>query len=264
MDNYTQTGRVSAILLIVYVVLQISVFWYFSGMLILLYSVLLMTSSVVLVFCIKKYSFLIMSIMSLGLAFGLTFWSNFQGFTESEQFKLMFLHIGYMSSVAIIWFILQSLDRLIYSQKMMNLQLEDLKKYVQPEFRVLTNREFLDRVELVMVGLRRRKEEGYIMKVDLSSSPSVEISLHEQVVRSIEKSIRAHYDLLTTNENKKTLLIFLQNTTKTGCDVVKFRIEQDLRKKTSFIELPITITFSLIKDVDELQRTFLAKEVSKK
>ena len=121
-----RTGRLFGILLGLFVLIQSGVFWLLDGTIILLFSSLLIGSTVVLLVIKNTYSFLFIAIISLGLAFGLTVMAFSVESNQVDQFLFITLHIGFTLSLTIIWFLLNKVEGFVQSLNSMRIQVEDL------------------------------------------------------------------------------------------------------------------------------------------
>lgn len=126
-----------------------------------------------------------------------------------------------------------------------------LQKFVNEQSSLLTNREFTERVSLSLVGLKRRNEMGYLMKISANMIKDNENIYKKVLTEVIEDSTRDQFDFFTYTDSL-TFLIYLQNTDEEGSRVVQSRVLNKLSRKININDLTLIFT---TKRIDDLQDT---------
>lgn len=97
---------------------------------------------------------------------------------------------------------------------------------------VLTFNEFLVQAHLLYTGMKRRNEEGFLIRLHFHKEelPFKARIINERLSKLILNSIRAEYDI-ACHLNESSILIFLNNTSDRGVEIVLDRIRQSLKKE---------------------------------
>ncbi|MDN3017913.1 hypothetical protein PH210_17090 [Paenibacillus sp. BSR1-1] len=114
--------------------------------------------------------------------------------------------------------------------KTLKREIERLQK-VEENTGFLTFNEFLAQAHLLFTGMKRRKEQAFLVKL-LFNSEEVAYKariINETLSKLILQSIRAEYDI-ACHLNGTEILIFLNNTNENGVEIVVERITQAIKK----------------------------------
>lgn len=205
-----------------------------------------------------SFTFIVVIILLYGA--GLTVYSGQQSMVQAEQIELMVLHLGYLLSILPIWAVVTIVQGISADLDKKKQEINHLKKFINPDMEILTFTEFIERANFILTGMKRRKEDGYLIRVDVKAPAAVDKTLREVVGHAVKKSIRHQYDFFTEVE-PDSYLIFLQNTHAQGCELVKSRLRKELRSKVNVIELPVEINSSLIEELPKSLHDLNVKRV---
>lgn len=218
----------------------------------------LLTVSVVLILLLSpKWSFI--SITMLALLYGLYLCLlGYAQTTDVNQLSLILLYISYLLFVIPLILIRHIFFHTKNELSNLKKEIESLKKYIDPNGKMLTKQEFVERSTIVLRGMKRREEQGYLLKVSLKVNGITDQAWNELIQRVIEDTIRSDYDFFMGFEN--SVIVFLQNTHKQG--VLKFqqRLIENLRKNINFIQPPLQFQHKLIEQFDEDLQVFIQEE----
>lgn len=156
--------------------------------------------------------------------FYLTGWSVF--FSDAPaQTTLISHHILFSFFTVSVWLFFASFKTLIKENADLKRQVDHLKKY-EPSSMLLSVSEFESQVELMLTGMKRRRESGWLIHIVLKPQAYAAAALQKSMSGVILQSIRAQYDLATINPDG-SFSIFLQNTDEAGVTIVKNRMDEN-------------------------------------
>ncbi|MEH7335171.1 hypothetical protein V7161_21325 [Neobacillus drentensis] len=114
--------------------------------------------------------------------------------------------------------------------KTLKREIERLQK-VEENTGFLTFNEFLAQAHLLFTGMKRRKEQGFLVKLHFNKEEVAYKAriISESLSKIILQSIRAEYDI-ACHLNSSDILIFLNNTNETGVEIVVERITRAIKK----------------------------------
>lgn len=104
-----------------------------------------------------------------------------------------------------------------------------LKKYEEFEG-ILTFNEFLEQAEILFTGMIRRKEKGYFLHFAIIEEEEYKLRVvRDKISEALIDSIRTKFDLIGLLTSR-SLLLYLNNTSDKGVEIVLERIEEKFRK----------------------------------
>jgi len=226
---------------------------YFLPQSLLLVHIMVLGSMTLFLFLLKwKWSFTFIVITTLVYGFVLTWVAIYEQFLlQEQQIELIVMNIVYFVSIISIWYSayhLQSIRGKLEDEKCKTF---NLQKYVNDKSSLLTNKEFIDRVLLSLVGLKRRNEMGYLIKISTSILQNKQNIYNKILTEAIENSTRDQFDYFT-NTDSTTFLIYLQSTTEEGCQIVESRVLNKLNEKVNMIELSVEFSTKRVEDLKEI------------
>lgn len=104
-----------------------------------------------------------------------------------------------------------------------------LKKYEEFEG-ILTFNEFLEQAEILFTGMIRRKEKGYFLHFAIIEDEEYKLRvLRDKISEALIDSIRTKFDLIG-QLTSSSLLLYLNNTSDKGVEIVLQRVEEKFQK----------------------------------
>jgi hypothetical protein len=138
----------------------------------------------------------------------------------------------------------------------------ELMKY-EDQQKLLTYNELSSRLKVLYTGLQRRKEQGYIIIVEIKLQDK-EFGLktiYRIVSEAAIESIRNDYDLVGKLTDHK-IVIVLQNTDEVGLDIVNNRFKEKLQNGNVPLEYINISSQQMVEEWYELEN-MLSNEVTK-
>ncbi|MGG0718431.1 hypothetical protein ABE096_12680 [Robertmurraya massiliosenegalensis] len=112
----------------------------------------------------------------------------------------------------------------------LNTELALLRKY-EEHAGVLTFNEFIEQAQILYTGMKRRKENGFLVYMTIREKVAFKQRiLREKLTKALLASIRIKFDLVGQIHPKK-MIIFLNNTNEQGLQIVINRIKEKLQKE---------------------------------
>lgn len=228
-------------MLITFLLFSLAGLFQFADGMILMIDLLIILATIVAmnVMSTSKNFILVLSI-TLTTGFVLLFYHFFQGSTLASQLDYIVQHVLLTASLILIWLLFSTVKRLQEDLTGLKNRITELEKY-EGSLHLLTNSEFVNRVQLISTGTKRRGEENYYVLFSLSTTEVTKEAIHHVFSRGLLDAVRAQFDLVTKLADGSYLL-FLQNTDENGCQIVVNRLFQALRKNLGQSELPVTYT----------------------
>ncbi len=129
-----------------------------------------------------------------------------------------------------------------------NLELHELRsevrtlRKVDEQTGILTFSEFLSRAQLLVTGLLRRNEEGFLVKIELleEAADYKNRILYETLSKIVLESLRTEYDLVSQLSHT-SLLVLLNNTDVTGVDIVLDRLHKKVENEPKLLMSSLNI-----------------------
>ena len=240
-----------AIPFILFVYAQVMAIYFLPQSLVLVHIVVLV-SMTVFIFLIKwNWSFAFIVGTTLLYGFILTWRAFGAQLPQAQQIEFIVMNVIYFVSLLAIWYSAQHLHKLKLTLESEMQEKSKLQKFVNEQSSLLTNREFTERVSLSLVGLKRRNEMGYLMKISANMIKDNENIYKKVLTEVIEDSTRDQFDFFTYTDSL-TFLIYLQNTDEEGSRVVQSRVLNKLSRKININDLTLIFT---TKRIDDLQDT---------
>lgn len=246
-----------AIPFILFVYAQVFALYFLPQSLVLIHIVVL--ASMIIILFLIKWNWSFMFIVSTTLLYGFTLTGlAFTGnYIQQQQIEFILMTTVYFVSILSVWYSAHHLQKLKITLEFEKLKNFELQKFVSTHSRLLTNKEFSERVSINLVGLKRRNEMGFLMQISIKVKKNKEQIYKKILAEVIEDSTRDQFDFFTLTD-ASTFLVFLQNTSEDGCQIVQSRVLDKLREKVNITELPVDFT---TKRVEYLQDTLSHLEV---
>lgn len=153
-----------------------------------------------------------------------------ENWTPGEQAQAIGLHFVFLIHL----FALYSLTKYIYQFRTENRFLRErvlkLEDFISEEG-VLTRHEFEKQAAIILSTMARRNETGYFIQINLSKFPRKTKRTSLVAVGGIvHTTVRDHYDIVGKID-EHTIGFLLQNTTASGLETVKARIEHNMKNR---------------------------------
>ncbi|WP_019413805.1 hypothetical protein [Paenisporosarcina sp. TG20] len=226
---------------------------YFLPQPIVLVHILVIGSMTLFMFLLKwKWSFLFIVVTTLLYGFILTGIAFLEKLQQQQQIDFIIMNIVYFVSIISIWHSAHHLQKSKMILEFEQLKTSELKKFVNENTNLLTNKEFTDRVALNLVALKRRNEMGYLMQISgHNPNPKNKENVFNIILTEvIENSTRDQFDYFTYMDSS-TFLIYLQNTNEEGCRIVESRVLNQLSLQVNTIDYPVEFTSKRIEDLKD-------------
>jgi hypothetical protein len=194
-------------------------------------------STILLLFYLRPlqgFALVVFEILAMG------FWLSGQAYLYNWdnylQISAIIKHITIMLSIIVSWLLIMTFKNLLTDYKQTNEQLSMLKKYVD-DIGILTYKEFVYQIEILHTAMRRRRESGFIIviNIDLGKNKFALESIYDVFSKATLSSIRKNYDL-AGKKSQNEIIIFLQNTNIDGCNIVVNRFKELLKSKIDISE----------------------------
>ncbi|MCA1028996.1 hypothetical protein LCM23_23455 [Cytobacillus kochii] len=216
----------------------------------------LLASVMVILFLSPKWSYIVISALTVLYGFLLCYFSYLQ--TVFNQVQLISLFISYVLSVVPLLFIRHSFLSMDIRMKELLAETVALRKYMDSDGLMLTKQEFYERSKITLRGMNRRNETGFLLKVSGLNSGVTQKAWQGLIQNVIEETMRSDFDFFMSEG--ASFIIFLQNTNEEG--VIKFqnRLVSNLRQQMNMIQPPIEFRDYAIVDFDEVYQMLLEEK----
>lgn len=192
-------------------------------------------------FVSNRVAFVIFITGSLLLAFYFLAKAFIDDWSTNIQFEMLSFHFLVAMNGFVIYMSAYYFKKITKENERLTGKVNELERYFM-DTELLTKQEFQQRAELVITSMRRRNEQGYLLRLnvgrlgdfirDSAMLTLADISLH---------TVRGQYDLVGKWDNN-TLVILLQNTNEEGLEIVLNRwrenaeeyLEEDMLKHIRF------------------------------
>ncbi|MFD1676828.1 hypothetical protein [Alicyclobacillus fodiniaquatilis] len=179
----------------------------------------------------RDFSLILVVLEVLGLGFWLVFEAWLTGAKTMVQAQDVAIDITLSATIIFLWLSARYIKGLFAQNVGLQEEILSLKKHDE-QTGVLTFNEFQYRFESIWVGLRRRNEVGFFLKISLPPFKYTQRSILGKVTQSALDAIRSHYDIVGVTPNEE-IYIVLQNTTEQGVDIVERRFFKLLSRTIS-------------------------------
>ncbi|MDQ0273180.1 hypothetical protein [Cytobacillus purgationiresistens] len=227
---------------------------------IILHLLMISVGVIIILFFQTGISFVIILMITLLYGAALSLIAYNKNIFQYEQFELMILYSAYILSIIPFWLIRNVFLQLATEMERRLMEIEQLKKYSSPNQKMLTYPAFMDRAQMIMTGLKRRNEQGYLLKIQLKEKTMTDKAFHEVLQKAVEYTIRDEFDFYMGMDNG-ALLVFLQNTEATGVDIVQNRLNNHLKKHINLITSPIDYKSVKIDDLPTAMKKVFSVEI---
>jgi hypothetical protein len=239
-----------AIPFILFVYAQVFALFFLPQSLVLVHILVLTAMTLLLVLFKWNWSFVFIASTTIMYGFLLTWRAFTEQLLQEQQIEFIVMNSVYFVSLLSVWYSVHHLQKLKMTLENEKLKNFELQKYVHKHSSLLTNREFTERVSLSLVGLKRRNEMGYLMKISANMLKNKEKIYNKILAEVIEDCTRDQFDFFT-NTDSSTFLIYLENTTEEGSRVVQSRLLTKLSRQINIDELPLIFTTKRVEDLKD-------------
>ena len=212
---------------------------------------LIFISLILMSFLSEKFLFLFMIVIVIAFGTFLTIAAFLAEQNENQQMAFMLLHLITTVCLLLNWILMNIIKSTESENKRLTAKVNMLQKHM-PSSQLLTNHEFIDQAKRILRGTSRRGEETWLLELMLTlRNKHTKKSYREAMEQLAFKSIRNEYDLVTSTES--TILILLQNTNKSGIEIVKKRIESDAKSLFNDIYPSFIFEEQIINNVTQIE-----------
>ncbi len=189
-------------------VMALSMVFLFQGDLLLNLITLVILLILLVVIAVIPTRFIFPAALSAILVFGffLTGW-NLLSESAPAQTELIVHHLLFTLFVISSWLFFSQAKTIVQVNKELMSLVHYLKKY-EPNTNLLTNSEFEERVNIMLTGMKRRKEPGFLIHLVPKYQSYARVTLIDSLSQAILKTIRTNYDLVTYNSDGSFSLFF--------------------------------------------------------
>ncbi|MCA0971426.1 hypothetical protein LCM20_12545 [Halobacillus litoralis] len=216
--------------------------------------VLIMSAVSIVMMSVLRKSLVFLYAISMILAFGLFLivYAFINGHSSNTmQVKYIYIHLLFTSVMIIGWILFSYLKNLGNHVSALQHQVNWLQRYDQ-DTHVLTVNEFQERAKWVMTSVNRNQSEAWLVDLEVDRENTHLANVRSTIEEASRQSIRTHFDLVTSLNNHIYLL--LKDTHGEGVDIVLERINNQIREKFNLLEPPFTVTKTLVKDEEFLEK----------
>ncbi|QDP41103.1 hypothetical protein [Radiobacillus deserti] len=213
---------------------------------------IILISIIIMNFFSTSRNFIILLSIVLLIGFILLFYGFFRRSSLQVQIDFVIQHIFLTASLIILWLLFAAVKKIQEDVKSLRQRVQELEKW-DSTTNVLMPSEFLNRVNVISTGTKRRGETNYYVSFTVHSLEHTKDSMNHVFSTSILQAIRSEFDFVTKT-SEHTFLVFLQNTNEQGCNIVINRLFDMLRNQLNFIEIPVSYEIIPEEEMDGLKR----------
>jgi hypothetical protein len=193
-------------------------------------------------------NFVTLLISILGYGSILTLYAFFTGSTIETQLGFIKIHIFQSISLILVWLLVAHIKRIIDEMEILKARVSELEKFdTYPN--LLSMNEFLHQAQISLIGMKRRKESGYLIKIRTEAGSNTYLSAFKTFLTVCLETVRNGFDLVT-KEQEESIFVFLQNTNEDGCHIVIKRIKDNLSPYFNTVDVPFSFEFIEIDTIE--------------
>ena len=196
-----------------------------------LYSYLLFAGLTVLFFTTSdRVAFFYFITLVLITVFYALFFAFKDGWQPFEQGIAIGLHFTFLLHLFSLYSLAKYMYQISFENRNLTKRVEQLEDFILEEG-VLTRREFEKQEAFVLSNMKRRKETGFYIKVNLSKEKrTVKKKLLLALADISYATFRKNYDLIGKYD-EETLIILVQNTNEQGLEIVMGRFNKLIEER---------------------------------
>ncbi|QKS69807.1 hypothetical protein FLK61_23745 [Paenalkalicoccus suaedae] len=212
---------------------------------------IIILASLLMVFLSTAMNFVVVLSASLLYGFYLTGIAFFQNAFDAVQYQYIGAHLLLVGALLSIWLLLNEVKVLQQDRDKLTKEVNRLRKQDDSNLS-LTYDEFMYVGKSIEVSMRRRREIGILMYVQINDTVNskVESAFHHHLLTICLNAIRENYDILMSPTSRE-VIILLQHTTQEGATVVKNRIESKMSEAFSYRGAPISVEMREVGDLEQ-------------
>lgn len=215
-------------------------------------TLLIIVAFIALIIFPHRMGFLVALVPILVIGFAYLGISFFETNNNVSQLHLIVHHIFIALTLVLSWLLFSQVKTIKDENESLKNKLESLQKYdidTLPD--LLTVHEFANRAEILLIGMKRRNEKAYLLKIRAQNNTAATEASFSNLIDCVLKTVRVKYDLVTM-PNKETIYVFLQNTNESGASIAINRLKEKLTSDYYFSELPFRFELSEVESSDEI------------
>ncbi|HWR39913.1 MAG TPA: hypothetical protein VN611_10470 [Patescibacteria group bacterium] len=211
-------------------------------------TVFLVLTSMILLVMRPLFGFAVLVTEILSLGFFYTYLGFINGWSMVTQSEKIIKLVVFILTLGITWLLILQIKTIVDKLSQAEILVNRYKKY-EDEAEILTLNEFLYRGELLHIAMKRRGENGYILRIRIipGRKSFAMQTLFENFSRAAVRTIRENYDLIGKISDNE-LAVFLQNTHADGVKIVTERFVKNLN---AIINVPAYIYEIQVSDIGE-------------
>ncbi|MCA0970472.1 GGDEF domain-containing protein [Halobacillus litoralis] len=218
----------------------LALFWMDNTPFRMAYFVLILMTGFLFAFIRNAIGFVILISEIIGLGFYLTYVAYEDNLAALQQIPVVTYHVLFVFCITLLWIIFYILKKDRKNFEKMRDELKLLQRY-DPQTKILTRNEFMEKAKVVWTGMKRRNEQGILLFVSLTDGANhTEKALNRTIANHLWKTVRGNYDLVGSYSSD-TYIVLLQNTDEFGKSIVIERFEGDLSEEINLSDKPYTI-----------------------
>ncbi|MFB7139874.1 hypothetical protein ACFCYN_09495 [Gottfriedia sp. NPDC056225] len=194
------------------------------------FTIAFIISAVVFTFTSTLLSFTYYVAITLLSSFYYMYLALSQSWTPIDQRDHIIAHFISIASLFILFISSYHFKKIAKENIALSKKLKELEGYIL-NTKVLSQREFENRAEIVMNAMKRRNENGYLITINLAKlKKNIRKSIFYDLSDAALISVRNQFDLVGQFETGE-VKILVQNTNKDGIDIVLNRLFANFNKK---------------------------------
>lgn len=199
-------------------------------------SAIMASTAMLLTIMRPLFGFAIIVAELLGAGFFATGTAFYRIWPLSMQLEAIHKIVVFMLATGILWLLVLEAKRLVKAYSESEKQLTQLRKF-EEDVSVLTLSEFVSRAETIFIGLKRRQEQGFFVRIAINPDNKWYAlkPLWESVSQAALRSVRNQYDLVGKASDQE-LILLLQNTRREGVEIVLQRLHKVLNNTVTVPE----------------------------
>lgn len=197
---------------------------------------LLMISAIAMQLLSSAKNFIWLLAVILGVGFGMLFLTDA---SIATQLELIESYTFLVTTLIIMWLLFGEMKKADAQVKAAQAHAKELEKYIGSSD-LLTYTEFVNRVDVITTGTKRRGEVNYYLHFQLKAPAITQTAFDALFCETLLATVRTRFDLVTKLADD-SYLVFLQHTEKAGCMIVLERFFSTLKTKLETDALPVEV-----------------------